>query len=703
MRRLASLVALLCFVVIGIVLLFWFGVLFRGYLDPGEALVVHAPEPQRLPAGSTATLNLTGAGFDRDTQVSLVMDVSNQDMVIHRYPLDGFFNASLIVDDLLLLGSNDGLRLISIADPESPRLLETYLSGRSVLDLQYADGNLFVSCGRLGLAIMSLHNNRLTVEAEVWTGDITTTSYFHAGHLYVNTYAGGLVIYAISESMQVRQVGELRHDSTIRGMAFYDDRLFLYDRHGMLYLYDCSNPAELLQLDQLRFESVVRSVLVKNAKLHVALPDSLWIFDLADPDQPDLLKVWDDFGSIMRLIEGQDHVYLIDRSVGLHILDSHDLSLTVQKSFAEGLQTLAERGGLLYATGSLEGLLTIDRQHLRSRQVVKWVDGLVRVTDGLVSDDIFYLSSGGGVALVEKSEGRAQGFADALERSTALSRYRDLIFTAQATGGVQIFDVAIPDSPQLIADWPEYSANRLLVIGDYLVSSSPRTGLVVTAITDVGSAHTVDQIDAPQILAMAAEGDYLFCVAYDKGLQIYRVHGDGTLQQVSHLLAPFPADQFDQQVDIDVKNGIAYIANGYSGLLIVDVKNPVQPQLVSALGLPGYSKGVRYHDNLVYLVTLRDGVFIVDVAESARPLLVGSLPLSRLARFLLVDDGLLYFFQGASGMSAIPLPQFAQQSRLRSRNRLEVTMATPLYPGRYNLQVSNSKGLVSHHAVFDFY
>ena len=703
MRRLAVLVALLGFVVIGVILLFWFGAMFRSYLDPGKALVVHAPEPRHLPTGSPFSFHLTGAGFDRDTRVSLVMDVSNQDMVIHRYPVDGFFNTSLMIDDLLLLGSNDGLMLLSVADPESPRLLETYLSGRSVLDLHYADGLLFVSCGRLGLAVMALEDNRLSVTAEIWTGDTATASYFHAGHLYVNTYAGGLIVYAMTEAMQMRQVGKLRHDNIVRGMAFYDDRLFLYDRHGTLYLYDCSNPASLRQLGQVHFESMVRSILVKNAMLHVALADSFRIFDLTDPDQPDLVRVWDDFGSINRLIEGRNHVYLVDRSVGLRMLDSRDLSMSAQISFAEGLQTLSERDGLLYATGSLDGLLTIDRQRLRSRQVVTWIDGVSRVNDGLVSDHIFYLSSATGAAYVEKNNGSVHGFTDARERTTAFSRYQNLIFTAQATGGVKVFDVTIPDRPQLIADWPNYSVSRMQVVGDLLISSSLRSGLMVTAIADVGSAPIVDHIDAPQIVAMATEGDYLFCVAYDNGLLTYRVHPDGKLRQVSHMTPPFPANRFDHQVDIDVKDGIAYIANGNSGLMIVDVKNPLQPQLVSALGVPGYSKGVRIHEDMVYLVTLRDGIFIVDVSALERPLLVGSLPLSRLSRFLLVDEGMLYFFQDASGMSAIPLPRFAQQQRLRSHNQLEVIMAAPDHPGRYNLQVSNRSGLVGHHAVFEFY
>lgn len=713
MTRSLPMIALLSCIALGVILLIWLGGLFRSYLGSSESLVVHPPAVQRLAVGSTTTLQLTGNGFDRDTQVSLIMDVSNQDTVVNRYPLDGFFNTSLIIGETLLLGSNDGLNLVNIADPDSPRLLNTYLSGRSVVDLHYSEGKLFVSCGRLGLVIMTLKQERLTIDSEIWTGDTTTTSFFHAGHLYVNTYSGGLKVYVLNELMSPRLIGQLDLGNIIRGMAFYGERLFLFDRNGTLSLYDCSNPATLKLLDQVRFESGVRAVLAKNERLYVALSDSFRVFGLGQPDQLNrldrlkLYQAWDGFGSIMSLIEGQHHLYLIDRSVGLRTFDLREQTLSEQKAFAEGLQTLAEKGEYLYVTGSLEGLLTIDRRHLRSRQVISWISSLPGVSDGIVLDNLFYLSfrhaGVGGVAFVDKQQRRAVHFDNAPKPSFSLTRYQNFLFANQNNAGVKVFDISVRTSPQLIADWPDYSANRLLVINDYLISYSLRTGLRVTTIADIGAASVVDEVAAPQILGMVAMNDHLICVSYDQGLLIYRVHANGKLEQISRLRPPFPAQQFDQQVDIDVHEGLAYIANGRSGLLIVDVMDPTRPKLVSTIALPGYSKGVRFHENLAYLVTLRDGVHIVDVTVPDQPQMVGTVPLSRLSKFLLIDAGLLYFFQDASGISAIPLPHFADRITLQSTNQLNLVLSAPKYPGRYNLLVSNRQGIVNHSAIFEIY
>jgi hypothetical protein len=329
------------------------------------------------------------------------------------------------------------------------------------------------------------------------------------------------------------------------------------------------------------------------------------------------------------------------------------------------------------------------------------------VSDGIVVDDLFYLSfrhaGFGGVAFVDKQEKRAVHFDNAPRPSFSLARYQNLLFVSQENAGINIFDISARTSPQLIAKWTDYAANRLLVVDDYLISYSPHTKLRVMDVADIGAALVVEEVDAPQVLAMAAVNDHLLCVTNDQGLLIYRFHEGGKLELISQLRPPFPAQQFDQQVDIEVHDSVAYIANGRSGLLIIDVKDPTSPQLASSISLPGYSKGVRFHEDLVYLVTLRDGVHIVDVTVPTRPPRIATVPLSRLSKFLLIDDGLLYFFQDASGISAIPLPHFADRIKLQSRSQLNLVMSAPMYPGRYNLLVSNRHGMVSQSAVFEVY
>lgn len=703
MKRPGVVLAVICFVSLALALLVWFGTLFRNHLDPGERLTVVAPEPQRLSLTTPVVLDLQGSGFDRDTSVSLVMDVSNHDMVIHHYPLEGFFNTSLIAEDLLFLGSNEGLMVVSLADQDAPRLLKTYLQGRPVIDLHYADGYLFAACGRLGLVVMSLEQDKLSVEAEIWTGDTTTLSHFHQGYLYVSGHSNGLQVYDLSNPDQIKQIGRMQLDKAIRSLAFYGDLLYLSDRSDQLYLYDCSNPTDLREIDRLKFVTPVRSILVKGPTMYVSSGESLQLFSLTDPKRPDPIISWNDFSSIGRVVGGKDHVYVVDRHTGLRIVDVRDHSITEQKEFAAGLQTIVEGQAYLYVTGSLGGLMIVDKLRLRSRQVAKWISPVISANDVIVAEDTFYLANFVGMAQVDKNNGAVTAIPFVSRRSGSLARYQEFLFAAQADAGIKILDVSHHPEPQLAADWPGLFANRLLVVGDYLVVSYHPSGVQLIDLADISSPHILDQLDSPHILSMATEGDYVFCMTYGSGMLTYRVHLSGRLELISRFAPPFPAQHFDQQVDIDVRDGTAYIANGRSGLLLVNVKNPAQPQLISTVALPGYSKGVRFHDNLVYVVSLRHGISVVDVSSAVRPRLAGVLPLSRLSKFLLIDDDLLYFFQDSSGMAAIPLPQFAEKIRIRSGRKLSATLPAPNYPGRYNLQISNRRGMVTHNAVVEFY
>lgn len=75
--------------------------------------------------------------------------------------------------------------------------------------------------------------------------------------------------------------------------------------------------------------------------------------------------------------------------------------------------------------------------------------------------------------------------------------------------------------------------------------------------------------------------------------------------------------------DVLVKDTLAYIAQGQGGLLIVNIKNPENPKLVSELtyGLRGYSYKIASKDSIVYLAAGLFGVHSVNVANPLNPVI----------------------------------------------------------------------------------
>ena len=75
--------------------------------------------------------------------------------------------------------------------------------------------------------------------------------------------------------------------------------------------------------------------------------------------------------------------------------------------------------------------------------------------------------------------------------------------------------------------------------------------------------------------------------------------------------------------DIVLRDSLAYISQGQSGLIILSVSNPKEPKFVSELtyGLRGYSYKLAKKDSVIYLAAGTFGVSTVNVADPLNPII----------------------------------------------------------------------------------
>jgi hypothetical protein len=76
--------------------------------------------------------------------------------------------------------------------------------------------------------------------------------------------------------------------------------------------------------------------------------------------------------------------------------------------------------------------------------------------------------------------------------------------------------------------------------------------------------------------------------------------------------------------DVFVSGGLAYIADGASGLRIADVTNPTSPTSRGAYDTPDYALGVTVSNDLAYVADGASGLQIIDVRNPASPVLRSS-------------------------------------------------------------------------------
>ncbi len=719
MRRLEwTFLAVLLSVVVG-GLLFRAGGFYQGNDRDALHLQVEKPPPQTLKLGEDAVFDLQGQGFDRDTRAHLVMDISNDDMIVNRYPLTGHFNVSLVVDDLLFLGSNSGLKVLTLADEASPRLLDEYLDGRPVLGLQRSGDYLFVACGRFGVVIMEIKGAQLTYVTDIWIADLVIDCLSADGMLFVASSTRGLLVYDLTQPTRPVPAQQLSLDTTIRDMAAYGSCLYLLTREDRIRVFAFSGSDRLRPLATLDLPDHTRSITIFNDALFIAMNEGLWQYSLDQPQHPRPVRRWNQFTSLATLQNNGSTLYAVDGYLSFRALSGTPPELAEAIQFPQGLRTIADSDNYLYVTGNGDGLLTVAKDRMRPRQVVRTFEvPTSSIRSAVLADGRLFLSGSSGLFMVDTRRMNERPVLVDPEQGITLARMNGHLFVSQTHHsapvpadsrplpkgtplGIKVYDIRTPEEPAPVADWPHLFASRMAVAGRYLLATGA-SGLTVIDPEDPARPVVADRLSDLHVISLTVDGAMLYLITRQQGLLIYSLDARGKLSLRGTLERPFPLKHFDEQLDVQVSDGVAYIANGRSGVLMVDVEVPEKPRVMGSIDVPGYSKGVQLHDHQLFVITLRDGVSIVDIDNKNKPLLVGHLPISRITRYALFDNGLLYFFQDQKGVSAIPLPIPAQELQPRGSEGLRVRLPSPAYPGRYSLQISCRNEVIIHYGVVEY-
>lgn len=128
----------------------------------------------------------------------------------------------------------------------------------------------------------------------------------------------------------------------------------------------------------------------------------------------------------------------------------------------------------------------------------------------------------------------------------------------------------------------------------------------------------------------------------DTGLATYELGDSSSPRPLGHLFLPSPV--FDLAVDADY----AYIANGESGLAIIDVTTPASPSLLSSLPSTapgGEARGIAIQGGLAYVAEAmvpgnRSRLRVIDISVPSLPRLIGSTLLPNRALDVVVSGGL---------------------------------------------------------------
>lgn len=242
-------------------------------------------------------------------------------------------------------------------------------------------------------------------------------------------------------------------------------------------------------------------------------------------------------------------------------------------------------------------------------------------------------------------------------------------YIAAGDGGIQIFDVRNPARPILVGAYATPgAAYAVAVAGDIMYIADYDAGLQIVDVSDRAHPGFLGAYDTPGIAwDVDVQHGVVYLTDLYAGLHIFDVHHPASpvllnagalatqasagievvgntvyaaglavalnILDVSDLSVPslIGMHQSEEGEDdawaLDVVGGLAYIADGVHGLLVVDVKEPAQPKRLGALRSIGRFSAVAVQDQIAYGVDSEAASIVaIDVSTPALPLTMGAFP-----------------------------------------------------------------------------
>ena len=153
--------------------------------------------------------------------------------------------------------------------------------------------------------------------------------------------------------------------------------------------------------------------------------------------------------------------------------------------------------------------------------------------------------------------------------------------------------------------------------------------------------HLAGSVDTPGFSrSVAVQGNYAYVADGDSGLQVLDITTPGTPEIVGSIDTPGSA------IGVAVHGDYAYVADDESGLQVVDITTPGTPEIVGSVDTPGSARGVAVQGNYAHVADDWLGLQVVDVTTPEAPVIAGSVDTPGSAMGLAVQGDYVYVADG---------------------------------------------------------
>jgi hypothetical protein len=521
-------------------------------------------------------------------------------------------------DTLVVLTLGSEVALLNFAKPDSPRVLSE-IQFSSLTAQSYLEDSLLYTSSNADLEVWNIANPTEPVKrgqllgtvGDFWIRD-TFLYFIRSDTFHVVSIANPTNLYELGSCIESGSVTTGSGNTVVVCQS------------GGFAFVDVSNPASPHEVGTYpcghTLSATARGNLVCASYDETAdpYPVRFITLDISTPSSPRLLAELNDLGGYDIFLDGPV-VFVSGRGPGVEPQPLQILSIadSAHPAFIDSCRTTTRYPWGIWENPSLnralvaeeyDGLAIVDISNLNSPVLDTWVLKAGQARDVYVEGALCYVASG--------------------------------------YAGMKILDVSDPMGPVCVGQFD----SALVEANNYCVAArdsfayacrSPfprlRTILVSEPAQPSGVA-TCSTFNFPRDMVLC---DSLLYISEDFKFQIVNVARPRAPAVVGTCALP----EMMQQYGMDVRDTLAFVANGVVGLQIVNLARPDSPAIVGALTPPNGAIDVAVIDTFAYVVS--GNLYVASVANPTSPYLIDSVVLPTFGWSVTASDSLLFI--GSSG------------------------------------------------------
>jgi len=552
-------------------------------------------------------------------------------------PVEGEPREILVVGRVAYVSAfNGGLIAVDISDPLHPR--ETFHHEISqAMSCAHARGTLFLVDFRNNLHIYGLENPREPRYRESRMLPRPAVSISAEGDMLCIALQQSALLHRVMPGGVPDKVSELKIPGDVKKTLIRNGILFILTADGTLMCWDISKADRPAPIKPIRTKEIVDFAIEGSRGLLLTKSEFLVPFEIRRGG------IFSGGNGRISFKTGRSFSVSAIRPAEGSSLRGTGNSAAFETETGAGIAL----GGERFAVFAPFDGMRLCSFHGRSARLLSVIPTRGVALDLIASRGILYVANAGdGVRLGRVGADGSVQWIGHIQTTEA----RDIALTgntlviADGSGGLKIADVRDPRNPKIIARHASpFFMSAVVVRENRAYCAGGLGGVEVVDFSEPPSPKLIWRHDFSEVRGIGVDERHLYFADGYEGFRIYAL-GDRAPSPLSLLDTP------GWNCDVFIERNTAYLADGGSGIAVVDIGDRRRPRVVGELSLGTLTREIHLFGKTLFAAGHTKGVFAVDVSNPRNPSITATHHSVDDARGVFADEKFVYLASASGGV-----------------------------------------------------